>query len=141
MVDEVATYILDDLAQVFLPAAGLGLIFGTNLYAGLMPDHPDVASTLFEYPGAKPEYVMGAANPLPAIAHPRVQVVSRNPDYQAGRDVIEQIVRTLEAVCNQTINGTYYERIERLQDPFLMHRDTSRRCFFACNVDVARTPS
>lgn len=129
--------ILEDLA-VFLPTQSLGYTFGTNLFAQLMPDQPDALTSMFEYPGNAPEYVFGAANPQPALSHPRIQVVVRDTNPLTARSTIEAVTKKLEAVVNQTINGTYYERIERLQDPFFLHRDAKRRSFYAVNLTVTK---
>lgn len=141
-----STFLLDDLCQVYLPAQSLSLTFGTNLFAGLMPDAnnnaeiPDAVTAISEFPGEAPEYLMGPSS-LPAWTIPHIQVLSRNPSYTGARATCDAIVRALEKVVNQTINTTYYERIERLQDPFFLHRDVNRRVFFACNMKVMRTPS
>jgi hypothetical protein len=136
------TYVLDDLASSFLPSytPSLSLAFGTNLFAGLMPNSPDECVALFEYPGGPPDYVFGPDS-LPAISSPRIQVLVRDTKYALGRPLIENVVRALETIVNQTVNGTYYERVERLQEPYLLHRDAARRVFFACNLHVMRTPS
>ena len=135
-----STFLLDDICAVYLPTAGLSLTFGTNLFAGLLPDQPDNAVSVFEYPGEMPEYTMGP-NTLPVWSMPRAQVVVRNLSYPAGRSIIEDIARALEAMTNQTINSASYLRVERLQDPFLMHRDNSRRVFFAVNFRIHRVPN
>lgn len=135
------TYLLDDMSG-FLAAAGLGLTEMVNLYASMLPDAPDMVVTLFEYAGLPPEYVMGADNPLPAISRPDLQVVARDVSYPAARATCEGATRALETICNQTINGTYYERVERNQDPFFMKRDSVRnRVYFVCNFSVMRSPS
>lgn len=131
--------ILEDLS-VYLPTAGLGLTFGTNFFAGMLPDQPDVCTAIFEYPGSPPEHVMG--KPTPRIAHPRVQILVRQPDvagaYLLGRNLIDLITTTLENQTGQTFNGTHYIEISRIQDPFLLHRDPARRWFFACNLMIRK---
>lgn len=137
------TYLLDDLAGFLAGynAGALGLTIGVNLFKGLLPNTAGTTVALFEYPGSEPDYVMGAANPLPAVSHPRLQVLARDIAYSDGRSTVEQSVRALETIVNATINGTYYLRAARIQDPFLLHRDARRRTYFACNVDVEVTPS
>jgi hypothetical protein len=138
-----ASLLLDDIA-LYLQEFPLGLTFGSNLFAGLMPNAPyapDDCVAIYESSGMAPEYVMGAQQPNPAISRPELQVVVRSAKYQPGRITIEQIAQVLEGVVNQEINGTFYERLERIQEPFLMHRDAARRTYFACNFAVMRSPS
>ncbi len=129
--------VLEDLATVLLPGAGLGLTFGTNLFAGIMPTSPDQAVSLFEYAGEEPEHVLGPVANKGGLRHPRVQVLVRvaEGNYLTGRNLIENVANALEC-ANTTINGTYYERIERMQDPFFVHRDQARRVFFAINMTI-----
>lgn len=134
------TYLLDDM-QIYVASNVGGLTFGTNLFVGAFPDTPDTVTALFEYSGMAPEYVMGPST-LPAIAQPHLQVVTRDPTYPGARDQCETVARALEEICNQTVNGTYYLRVARLQDPFFMQRDAvKRRIFFACNFEIMREPS
>jgi Bacteriophage minor capsid protein len=135
--------LLYDMATVFLPAynsGSLSLTFGTDLFAGLMPNSPDNCVTLFEYPGEAPEYTMGPTS-LPAISKPRLQVLVRNLDYMTGRAQIEAVVSALETICNETINSTLYERVARTQEPSFLHRDAARRIFFVANMEVQRSPT
>lgn len=134
------TYLLDDVTT-FLTASAEPLTFGTNLFAGLLPDNPDSATACFEYSGIEPLYTMGPST-LPAIAQPHLQIVARDISYTAARDSAEATARVLETVVNMALSGTNYLRIARLQDPFFMQRDTVKnRVYFACNFDVMRVPS
>ena len=142
------TYLLDDMS-VFLNGQDATIVPGKNLFLGLMPeptkdplDVPVAASMLSEYGGAAPEYMFGPQS-LPTMSHPRLQLVCRDEsnNYAAVRAHTETLTRYLESIVNQTINGTFYQRVERVQDPFFMHRDPSRRIYFCCNFDVTRTPS
>lgn len=132
------TYILDDLAG-FLDAALPELTLGSNFFEGLLPNKPDTACSIYEYPGSPDEYLMGPST-LPAFSHPRIQTIVRSPDYEDGRVLIETVVRALETITNLAINGTMYYRIERVAAPSLLHRDALRRCFFVCNFAVTQEP-
>lgn len=135
------TYLLDDIETYIVADVATNYTFGTNLFAGLMPDTPDKCSVLFEYEGGAPDYVFGASNSLPAISYPHLQVVSRDTSYAGSRTDANTICALLEGIVNQTINGTFYFRIARLQDPFFMHRDkVKNRVYFACNYEVFRQP-
>lgn len=135
--------VITDLVS-YLPAQGAQngttLTFGTNFFAGIMPNTPDLCVALFEYPGSDPEWVFGTATPV--FSMPRIQIVVRCVEgaYTTGRPLIEQITRTLEAATGTQITSTVYYDIKRLQDPFFMHRDTSRRIYFAVNMGIRKSP-
>lgn len=132
------TYILDDIGS-FISAQVNSLTLGTNLFEGLLPNKPDTAAAIYEYPGDPDEYLMGP-NSLPAFSHPRVQLVVRALDYEPGRVLIETVMRQLETITNEAINGTMYYRVERTSAPSLLHRDPIRRCFFVVNFAVTQEP-
>jgi hypothetical protein len=143
--DPTTTYLLDDM-MVWLEA-NTEFVPGTDLFEGLVPqragtDTPDVVVSLFEYAGPQPDYTFGPAT-LPAIAHPRIQVITRgaSEDYVTARNNCETIVRSLEQIVNTTVNTTGYLRVARLQEPFMAFRDAARRVFFSCNLEVMRIPS
>lgn len=137
------TYLLDDIAQTYLPA-NTPFVFGSNLYASLLPDFsPDTSSVVNEYGGMKGHHTMGMDNSgLPAISTPRIQVLCRGDkdDYLTPRENAYIIWKALLSIANLTINGTLYERIESIQsEPFFLERDDTRRVFFVCNYQVYRS--
>lgn len=133
--------VLEDMI-VFLTGAGLGFTLGTNLHASIIPDSPDSVVAIFEYAGQPPDYVFGGRT-LPAFSKPHVQVVTRGAaeDGLTPRTTIESVGRALEGIINQTINGTYYERVERVAEPSLLERDVNRRALWVWNFAVTRTPT
>jgi hypothetical protein len=140
------TYLLEDMAEYI--AANTSYVGGTNLFASLIPDDIEgLVVGIFEYQGQPPQYVMGAANPLPAISNPHLQVVVRADPMDSGDAYpnamadATTICEALETIVNETVNGTLYFRVARLQDPFLMDRDARRRIYIACNYEVMRQPS
>lgn len=133
------TFLLDDM-QTYLAAAGLGLTFGTNLFASLLPDSPDSCVMLWEYGAEEPVDTMGAAT-LPIMEIERFQVVTRDPDYQAAKSTAHGIWKALNKIGNQTVNGTVYQRVKSLQSPFFSHRDTPRRIYLICNFRATKTPA
>jgi hypothetical protein len=138
------TYLLDDMADWLGadPTVNVTYVPTVNLIEGLLPDLPDVAASLFEPPGGPDQYTMGPGT-LPAFSQPSLQVITRGTqdDYMGPRQGIEAITRSLEGVCNTTINGTLYMRVARLAAPGFLHRDATRRVFFVCNFDVQQVPS
>lgn len=131
------TFLLDDIAAMLSANPGNDLDSGTNLFIGLMPDQPDTATSVFEYDGSPPVYTMGPIT-TPAISQPHLQIVCRDVTYIAARAQCNLLTTEIEG-ADVTYNGTYYERVARLQDPFFMHRDTVKnRVYFACNFEIMK---
>lgn len=128
--------ILEDLAG-YLAANGHGTL-GTDLFRGFLPDTPDVATCLYEYPGLSGDYGAGGQSYL---ERPRVQVLVRDPSYTAGRARIELIYRLLDTVSGDLINQVRYYSIAALQAPFTMGRDKNDRSLLACNFQAMKETS
>jgi hypothetical protein len=137
------TYPLDDLVASYLPAHS-SLVFGTNLFAGLLPDAPDAASAVFEYPGGpgidtfQDPFLPGGLRTFEEVS---LQAISRDVSLQLARTTIDTIYKTLSTVVNLTINGNTYFRVVGKQPPFFLHRDASRRVYYAVNFYVLRRPA
>ncbi len=138
-----ATYPLTDLTQVFLPA-NTTLVFGTNLFASLLPDAPDTAAALFEYPagrGIDTYQVPGLPPGTSTIEEYAIQAVCRDSSYQTVRTAIDVVYKALCTIGNQTVNGNFYYRVEAKATPFFLHRDATRRVYYACNFRVLKRAS
>lgn len=134
-------FMLDDMAEYLDANPANDLTSGSNLRVGLMPDQPDSTTAIFEYSGLPPTYLYGPRT-LPAISNPSLQIICRDVSYVTARAQCFLITEELEAITNLTVNGNYYERVSRKQDPFFLKRDSVRfRVYFACNFDVSFEPS
>ena len=115
--------LLDDVVAA-LEAAAVGT-FGTDIFAGGTPKAATMDTailTVFEYPGEGILDTFGENTP-PAVEQPRVQVLARAKSYPAAHDKCRAAYDALHLIANETVNGIYYERIEPLQQPFLVGRD------------------
>lgn len=136
--DEVATYIAAQSAGDAAP-----LVWGTNLYASVLPDTdaagaatPDRCVALYEYGGAAETYTMGPAT-LPAWGSPHLQVVTRDVNYVGSRGLAQQLWKLLQQ-ANLTVAGTLWLRIEPLGQPYLLERDVKNRVLCVANYEVNR---
>lgn len=137
------TFPLDDLCVVWLPSQ-TPLVFGTTLFANILPDTPAAAVAVYEYPGGEGQDTFQDPNlpaGLPTIAEHKFQVVVRDPNAQTARSTIDTVHKALAKVVNLTINGARYLRIAPNQEPFFLHRDAQRRVYYACNYTASRTPN
>ena len=128
--------LLEDLGG-YLDTQLASVTLGTNLFYSLMPETVSNCVTLYENAGAPPVFTQGTQN-LPVLERPQLQFLLRNSSYSAGRALAEDIYRTLTSIANQTINGHLYLRVEALQVPSVLNRDSNNRVIFTCNFDVVR---
>lgn len=123
----------------YLAGAGLGLTPGVNLFLSLLPDSPDQAVVLDEYPGDT-DWTMSTA--LPAVEEYHFQLTSRDTEenYNTNQIRIQAIYRSLITVSNQTIGGTLYLWFEPVHTPTFLHRDEKRRIHHVFSFYALRQP-
>jgi len=126
--------LLDDIS-IILAGSGLGT-FGTDLFCSQLPPTPDTVVALFETGGLSPLYTHSGT--LPAYERPTFQVVVRDASYVAARAKIESIWKTLAAIANTAISGTFYLMIRPRQSPFDMGQDKNERAQLVVNFDVIK---
>jgi len=129
--------ILDDLCDK-LSSGSIGLTSGTNLFADEWPDAPDTAAVVAEAGGYAPVHAMSASPGQAVAERPRVQVLTRAPKYRSARQLMHNIVQTLDGLNNTTINGTRYLQIVAVSSPTTMGVDASGRKRCVCNLDVIK---
>ena len=117
----------------------LGII-GQNIYLSKFPDYdgaPDGMIALFEYAG----------QPLDALdsafAGLSLQIVTRDPGYEAGLTRAQTVSAMLRAIGDTdngvpplSINGATYYRFAALQSPFKLKEDDRGRLYFVQNFRV-----
>lgn len=133
--------LLDDITD-YLSSGGIGTN-GTNLFAGFLPEQPDVAVVVHETGGRGPDVAMGNVAGVIAMEWPSVQVVCRGlaSDYAAPRSKAHDVFKLLQGLPQRAINGTQYHWGQARQSPFLMGRDEAGRVLIACNYDIAKALS
>jgi len=102
---------------------------------GYMPDEPISVVTLYEYAGKPPEFTHDGKK----LGHPGLQVIARGSDYKLVRERLEAIEAILNAVVNQSIGGTVYQRIFALQSAFPVPGWEKGHVRLAQNYGIERT--
>lgn len=120
------------------------LVMGTNVFGGVEPETPDQSVTVYEYASAPPAETQGE-NALPVWTMPRVQVRVRGAQVQATptsyedtRTWAEAIWRALCIICNETVNGVYYLRLQPIDNPAFLMWDGNYRPIFVMNFQAFR---
>ena len=118
-----------------LEAAGLSLVFSTNLFIGLEPATPSNCTTIYDTPGSKPDSTFDKEN----IYNPSIQIKVRNNSYVAAGILINQIKDVLHNITNEIWNGATYILIQCSQEPFSLGPDVNGKHQWVCNFDIARS--
>ena len=127
--------LLDDIG-LLLETEVASLTLGTSLFLGRLPDEPDTAVALFETGGEAPVNTMGGGQY--EMEQPRLQVLTRGASYSATHSLAMSIWLELEAITNDTLSSTLYQRITAVQSPFPLERDTQDRIVFSQNFRVQK---
>ena len=133
VLDEVGTYLAANVTDVTLT-------LGTNLFLGRLPDSPDTCVSVQETGGQGPMDTM-SNNTGPVIERPNVQTLIRASAYSTGRALAKDVFDQMNLVCNEDLSSTRYERIEAIQSPFPIMRDSQDRAVFSINFTCQKTVS
>jgi hypothetical protein len=118
-----------------LEAAGLGLIFKTNLFIAKEPTGPDDIVTITPTPGFAPERTLD--NGL-WYYRSAVQVRIRNNKYSDGMALGMNILQSLHDRANTEWNGTLYAVIQAQGEPTPMAWDENNRVIVIINFNLQR---
>ena len=133
VLDEVGTYLASTVTNVTLT-------LGTNLFLGRLPDDPDTCVSVQETGGQGPINTM-SNNSAPVIEQPNVQTLIRASSYSTGRALAKDVFDQMNLVTNEDLSSTRYERIEAIQSPFPIMRDSQDRAVFSINFTCQKTIS
>ena len=124
-----------DICDILESDSALGLVFATNLFIGREPATPDNCVIVFDIPGESPLLNLDGSGDY---YYPGVQVRVRDNDYLTGWDLIHNILVLLHGIHNEVWNGTTYELIEAVDDPFLLDWDENNRARFIVDFKIQR---
>ena len=115
-----------------LASNGFGTL-GTNLFLSLMPDQPDVCTSVYEDEGGEPRFSMGVGGIQ--IDQPNIQIICRSArdDYPTARNTAESIRQLLSAITDQTISGVRILRIQPIGSVLPMGVDDKYRPMVSVN--------
>lgn len=130
----------DDLAA-YLASQGHGAV-GTTLTKAVMPELPDVLTTVYETPGLEPVRAMGTGG-IGVCEYPRAQIVARAATPNAARDRAMDALTALDGKSFTSTGGVRYHLVEALQrPPFPLGPDaTGSRYRFAFNLQLHKALS
>lgn len=120
--------LLDDIST-YLGNEGVAT-FGTDMFAGHMPDSPDGLICLYEYGGTVHSDWTGE--------EPRLQVVTRDTSYEDARSKLTSVFAKLHDERELTVNGNRYLYIEAQSTAELMGVDEKRRYRLVQNYRVVK---
>lgn len=129
-----------DAVGAHLAANAIGAV-GTSIFLSQLPDSPDAAVGVFEYPGRPSDKTFGTTI---VCENARFQILVRSARegtanaYSTARTKAENIRNLLDGAGNLTLSGTVYLYIEALQPPFFLEKDANGRNIIACNFEARK---
>ena len=106
----------------------------SNLFVHDLPNSPDFAIVVHRYEGRPPDETFG--NPL-LVRNPRIQVMVRHKQSNIALDRAEEVLRYLVQVKDQVLNGTKYQRIKAVGEPFEIGPDPTNRQRAVANFEAS----
>lgn len=125
----------EDIKDMLVTEASLGLTFAQNLFIGMEPSSPRNIVTIYDTPGAGPDSNLAKEED---IWHPAIQIKVRNVSYVAAGDLITQIKDALHNRTGETWNGATYILIQCAQEPFCLGFDENNLALWVMNLDIMR---
>lgn len=114
-------------------------VAGETIFVGTRPSTPDRLICVTEYPGSAPTMPMGGGTAI--LRSPSVQVVirgERTEDFDVVYDRAMDLWLYLQAILDQTIDGTNYLHITPTDDPALLDIDDDERVLIVMNFNTTK---
>ena len=126
------------LAVVDQVASVGGLVKGSTLFAGRLPEQPDAAVLVYEYEGQPAKYTMGNAGNV--LDRPRIQVMVRaaRDGYATGHALAETLHRGLD-VAEVTWGGYRIHRCQPVSTLSSIGVDDADRPMFTVRFEIMTT--
>jgi hypothetical protein len=139
----IAIAVLIDIAN-FLAASGLGVYdpvgITSSIYIHELPPAPAVALSVKAYGAAPPgPYLFDAT--LPTWENPRVQIMVRDPDADAGFARCYAAWKALIGLSDVALGGIHYFKVRSVIGPIDLSRDDNNNWLSTCSVECMRTLS
>lgn len=128
---------------VLLQSAGLGLIYGTNLFKGpkaKIPAGDGPFVSLIRTGGLGSEGTHNSVD-VPAYERPTAQIIVRATNYDDAETMAQQLYDFLWPIQNQEINGTWWRELNVRSEPFDLPPDEKDRPRIAFNIDCVKRTS
>jgi len=139
MVDEVATALeaqFDDGEYKLIRSEFTAPEVDGTLYELNLPDTPDNAVALYEYPGSAPMRTLGGKTPQENVS---LQVMVRHTSATKALEWAKRITRYLITINGQELSGVYYMLVEsKTSAPTDLGPDAKNRRRYTANFSVAK---
>jgi len=122
-----------DIRLILEEASGLGLVFATDLFIGLMPDYPDLCVSLTDTPGIEPGVGPYYYNSLHVLVRGGVG------EYDEAVQLAVDIASVLHEYHGWPDSSSYYYAgIWQQSEPFFIGVDEKNRPLFSTNYRIQR---
>lgn len=125
--------LLDDMYD-YLVSAGITAAIGKGEFF----ETPDTFVALRETGGQASQHALKTSPGKRLIEVLTLQVLARDPSYEAAAILIRSLLNTLDGLRDVTVNGVVYYLCTAMQQPFLLMRDENQRFILAFNLMIRR---
>lgn len=136
MIEDVGAMLDATFTWLIRPStAGTGEVGNFFFYS--MPDNPDEAYAIYQYPGQAPQRNMRVGT---IIEKPRIQVLARGVKVKPVMDNMMLIRNLLAGQQDVMIGGVHYLDIYPIAEPGEIGTDTKARQRISCNFQIEKEP-
>jgi hypothetical protein len=135
MVEQVGTLL--DSTFDWLQRPSTGPSASANFYFFNMPDMPDEAYAIYQYPGISPQRNMRVGT---ILEQPRLQLLGRGKQINPVMNRMNLIKDFLNTQQDVIISGIRYLDIYSLGEPGELGTDSAKRERLSCNFQVRKAP-
>ena len=126
------TLVSEDIKDMLV--AGLGYVFGTNLFISQEPSSPSNCITIFDTSSSPHDLGLTATG----YRYDSIQIRVRNKDYTTGMGIAEDIIGSLHGRAQETWNETLYTVIICSSGPAMLDKDDNSRSRIVVNFNLQR---
>lgn len=105
-----------------------------TIFVNDLPDNPEFAVSISRYEGRGPDETF--SNPV-QVRNPRIQITIRHARSNIALDRASDIMKFLSTVKDKVLNGTKYQRIRAVGEPFELGPDSKNRQRAIVNLEVS----
>lgn len=129
----------DEDLVTYLDTASALVTAGTNLFAGPMPEDPDVCVAVTHYASEESDaYVMGASLTAPGYEVESVQLMVRHTARATARTTANTLHALLANLHSTTLSGRAYFAVEDQGTPYSIGQDQNGRWRFVSNYTARK---
>lgn len=123
----------EDIKDLLEIAPTLDLTFPTNLFIGILPDKPIIATAIRTAPGRPSQ-----DNNEIQYDYYILEVVSRGVNYNTVSQLMQDIKTYLTSLCGTTVGEARYVVLRAITPPYLYEYSENNQPVFSMMIEIQR---